>query len=266
MADPTRYFATGWAYDEELARLKLIEQIYDPPTIRRVSNLGLSAGWRCLEVGAGAGSVARWLADRVGPTGKVVAADIDTRFLQNTRLSNLEVREYDIRTQEAERGTYDLVHCRNFLMHFRNAEEIARRMVAALRPGGWLLAEEPDFIGMVAVTRDHADAESFDSFVQRAINFQRSKADYDSGFGRSLPLLVYRLGLVECGNEATTSIVRGGEPHARLYVEGRKRFRTAYIAEGVVTEEEYERFERTLGDPTFAYLENLSVAAWGRRP
>ena len=120
---------------------------------------------------------------------------------------------------------------------------------------------------MVAVTRDHPDAETFDSFVRRTNEYQRrSKAGYDSRFGRSLPLLLDRLGLADCGNEVTSSIVRGGEPRARLYVEDRRRFRDAYFADGVVSQEEYERFERALHDPGFAYLvDYLFVAAWGRR-
>ena len=40
------------------------------------------AGWRCLDVRAGSGSVATLLAHRVGPSGTVVAADIDLRFPQ----------------------------------------------------------------------------------------------------------------------------------------------------------------------------------------
>lgn len=265
MTETTRYFAAGWDFDEERARLRLIEEIYDPATTRRLANLGLTSGWRCLELGAGAGSVARWLAGRVGSSGQVVAADIDPRFLQ-TDLPNLEVRQHDIRAQALESDAYDLVHCRNLLIHLPDPEQIARRMIAALRAGGWLMAEEPDFTAMVAVSRDHRDADNFDSFLRRVLDYQRSKAEYDSGFAKSLPLLTERLGLTDCGNEVTSSIVRGCEPRARLYAEGRRRLRTAYLADGVVTEEEYERFDRALHDPAFAYLEHLYVAAWGRRP
>ena len=146
MTEGSRYFAAGWNFDEEQARLRLVEEIHDPATLRHVANLGLSAGWQCLEVGAGAGSIARALADRVGPSGHVVATDIDTRFLQNMALSNLEVREHDIRSDEVEHGAYDLVHCRALMIHLPDTESVARRMVAALRPGGRLLAEEPDLM------------------------------------------------------------------------------------------------------------------------
>ena len=52
-------------------RLGLLEEIFDPVSRRRRS--GVQAGWRCLEVGAGRGSMAVWLAERVGPRGGVVA-------------------------------------------------------------------------------------------------------------------------------------------------------------------------------------------------
>jgi tRNA A58 N-methylase Trm61 len=109
MTETTRYFAAGWDFDEERARLRLIEEIYDPATTRRLASLGLTSGWRCLELGAGAGSIASWLAARVGPSGQVVATDIDPRFLQDIKLPNLEVRRHDIRTDALEREAYDLL-------------------------------------------------------------------------------------------------------------------------------------------------------------
>jgi chemotaxis methyl-accepting protein methylase len=88
------------------------------------------------------------------------------RFLEDLDLSNVEVRQLDIRTTDLE-DEYDLVHCRTLLIHLPDAERAGWRMVAALRTGGWLLAEEPDLTARVAVTRDHPDAETFDAFVRR---------------------------------------------------------------------------------------------------
>ena len=64
------------------------------------------AGWRCLDVRAGSGSVATLLAHRVGPSGTVVAADIDLRFLTNLP-PNVEVRRHDITTSDMESKSYD---------------------------------------------------------------------------------------------------------------------------------------------------------------
>ena len=75
-------------------RLDLLEQIYDP--VSRERRALVQPGWRCLEVGAGRGSMAVWLATQVGPTGHVVATDVDTRYLSRLELPNLEVVEHNI--------------------------------------------------------------------------------------------------------------------------------------------------------------------------
>jgi hypothetical protein len=64
--------------------------------------------------------VARWLAGRVGPTGRVVATDIDPRFLAGSELAGVEVRRHDIPRDLLETGHYDLVHCRALLMHLKH--------------------------------------------------------------------------------------------------------------------------------------------------
>ena len=78
---------------QEDERLTLMSRMLDPQLFFRVEQVGIAPGWRCLEVGAGNGSVSHWLADRVGPTGNVVCSDIDTRFLEGLAGPNLEVRQ-----------------------------------------------------------------------------------------------------------------------------------------------------------------------------
>ena len=82
MSRERSYFASDADWRDELARLRLIEQEIDSITIRHLTTVGVGEGWRCLEVGAGAGSIARWLAERVGPTGAVVAVDIMFRSVR----------------------------------------------------------------------------------------------------------------------------------------------------------------------------------------
>src|SRR6187399_1249805 len=91
----------------ERARLEQLERISDPVTRGRLEKLGVARGWRCLEVGAGRGSIARWLADRVGPEGRVVATDLDPRFLDDLTLPNVEVRAHDVLATPFEPGAYD---------------------------------------------------------------------------------------------------------------------------------------------------------------
>lgn len=68
--------------DEHLATLAAL---LDEATFGHLERLGVTAGWRCGEAGAGAGTVAQWLAGHVGATGRVLATDIDTSRLTDGR-------------------------------------------------------------------------------------------------------------------------------------------------------------------------------------
>lgn len=91
-------------WDGARRRLRALEQCFDATTARRLEVTGVGPGWRCLEVGAGAGSIARWLCQRVGPTAQVVAVDIDTRFLEELDDLNIEVRRQDVVDQPVSLG------------------------------------------------------------------------------------------------------------------------------------------------------------------
>src|SRR5436309_6670469 len=116
MVEQKQYFAADREFEDELGRLRLIEGKGDPFTTRLLTRLGVSRGWRCLEIGAGAGSIASWLADQVGPDGHVVATDIDPRFLRDLKAANVEVRRHDITREDVEADAFDLVHCRSLLV------------------------------------------------------------------------------------------------------------------------------------------------------
>src|SRR5579862_8081494 len=103
----------GYVYDhawmQERTRLAGLEAALDPGTREHLTRLGVRPGWRCLEVGAGGGSVAVWLAQRVAPDGEVVATDLDTNFLESTVAGHfgLKVLTHDITSQDLPSG-FDL--------------------------------------------------------------------------------------------------------------------------------------------------------------
>src|SRR5437762_2556781 len=136
----------------ERERLAAIEAAANPFTIECLEKIGVGEGWRCLEVGAGAGSIAEWLCRRVGPNGKVVATDLQTKFLETMEAPNLEIRRHDITTDELEAGAFDLVSARKVLEHLADPTAALRRMAAALRPGGWILVEDSDLASFLRVS------------------------------------------------------------------------------------------------------------------
>jgi ubiquinone/menaquinone biosynthesis C-methylase UbiE len=121
-------------------QMRGIADTFDSLTADRLKRIGIAPGWRCLEIGAGNGSVAEMLADLTGPDGHVVATDIDTAYLDHLRSAgrrNLEVRRHDITSGALPDGMYDLIHARLLLMHLPQRREILTRLWRALKPGGW---------------------------------------------------------------------------------------------------------------------------------
>jgi ubiquinone/menaquinone biosynthesis C-methylase UbiE len=129
-------------------RFEALSELFDDGTIRHLEKCGVSRGWQCLEVGGGGGSIASWLADRVGPTGHVLATDIDLRFLETVKRANVEVRQHNIATDPLPEAGFDLVHARLVLLHLPKREQALERMISALKPGGWLVSEEYDSASM----------------------------------------------------------------------------------------------------------------------
>ena len=142
MQQPAYVFDNAW--QKKRRRLDAVEAGWDPVSIAHLQTIGVPEGWRCLEVGAGGGSIAAWLCDRVGTGGSVVATDLDPRFLTAIDAPNQEVRQLDIVQDLIEADSFDLVHARLLLEHLPQHQTALDRMFDALRPGGWLLVEDFD--------------------------------------------------------------------------------------------------------------------------
>lgn len=248
------------AYDEELERLRIGEEICDPWTIRRLERVGVAEGWSCLEVAAGAGSIAAWLGRRVGVGGRVLAVDMDTRFLGGLS-EPVEVRELNLLTDDLELGVFDLVHARLILMHLRDRDLVLKKMAAAVRPGGWLVIEERD-LGPVAGLGDHPSADLFTGAWRSLSRRIKELSPADVLFGRRVRELIDGLGFEEVVADGDTRIWRGGEAGAR-YFEMSAR---AFHARGMFSDEEYDLIERLARDPSFTFAESVMYGAWGRRP
>jgi ubiquinone/menaquinone biosynthesis C-methylase UbiE len=155
--EPGHRLAAAGREAAEGQRLDLLEQIYDPVSRRRRGLV--QPGWRCLEVGGGRGSMAAWLAEKVGPAGHVVATDIDLGYLRQLDLPNLEVVEHNILEDPLEPlgpGSFDLVCSRLMLFHLVDRQELAiRQMARCLRSGGWLVDEDADWGTAAPVDPSH---------------------------------------------------------------------------------------------------------------
>jgi SAM-dependent methyltransferase len=205
-------FDNSWR--DGLARLQAAQQLLDPGTQRQIEAFGDCEGWRCLEVGAGAGSVAVWLSDRVGVRGSVTATDIETRFLQAESRPNLDVRRHDLRSDELPRDEYDLVHARLVLEHLPERDNVLSRLIDALRPGGWLLIEAVDYVSGAPISQRGSDL--FARTLHGRLELMR-EAGLDPYYGRQLPAELRARGLQETGSEGRVWIMEGGSTAARWF-------------------------------------------------
>jgi SAM-dependent methyltransferase len=260
------YFWSDREADDELTRLKLIEEFNDPSTFRQLDTIGVTEGWRCLEVGAGAGSVVRWLSQRAGSAGHVVAADLDVRFLGDISAQNVEVRRCDITQDPIEPSSYDLVHARNVMMHLRDPKAALRRMAAALRPGGWLMVEDVDNGTVEAADPAHPFAAGFDVCAQARIKFLLAAGVMDLRYGRTLPVQLAELNLTDVANEAVALVGPGHSPMSQLMIRSFRPMDDAMVANGVIGQADASDAQRAFEDPSFLYRGGLVVAAWGRKP
>ena len=259
-----KYFAAGAEFDAELNRLRVLESVSDPTTVRHLDRLGIATGHRCLEAGAGAGSIAAWMRERVGPRGHVVAVDLDTRFVET--VAGVEVRALDIAKEPLDEAAFDMVHARNLLVHIPEAGAALMSLIRALTPGGVLLIEEPDTTVIAAMDKTHPLAASFDNLMGKKIEFLRSTGVMDMSFTMTIPALLRDAGLEDCGNEGTTQIARGGSVIAGVVLSAFERLDPMLVAHGVTTATEVDDAHSALRDPTFAFRNMITLAAWGRAP
>ena len=210
----------------ERQRLALLQTCFDPWTIAGLQRLGVASGWRCLDVGAGGGSIALWLADRVGPHGSVTAVDLDLTLLEPLAGPTLSVRRIDVRQEELPQNN-DLVHSRLMLEHLPECEIVFQRMIRALRPGGWLVVTDSDF-------RTVRLSDSIPSFDRVAAAFAPAMqaVGWNSHLGPSLAQMFEQAGLVDVSADSWQTYERGGA-HAVLLASTYRRLREPLIAHGI---------------------------------
>lgn len=257
-------YALDNAAEQAAERFAALREMFDPGTIRHLEARGVSSGWHCLEVGGGGGSIAAWLSERVGPTGRVVVTDINTRFLESLKRPNLEVLQHDIVADPLPERAFDLVHARLVLMHLPERDWVLGRLVAALKPGGWILDEEFDVLSL----RADPDLNPGEEVLKACYAMYRvlAEREVDLRFGRSLFGRLRAHGLTEVHAEGRLFMLAGRSVGASLLRANFEQLWKDMIGGGYISAEELDHDIRRLDDPNFRMPMPTLWAAWGRRP
>jgi SAM-dependent methyltransferase len=248
------------------ARLEALATLFDPSTFRHLRDLGVGAGWRCWEVGAGGRSVPHWLAEQVGPTGMVVATDIDTSWLGGPATDQVLVLRHDVGTEDPPASDLDLVHARLVLTHVPHRQAALTSMVAALRPGGRLLLEEADpGLQPLICPDDHGPAQQLANRLRTGFRTLMAGRAADLAYGRTLPRLLRDHGLVDVGADAYFPITAPAcTALERATVE---QIRDRLISAGIATAAEIDHHLDNIDTGRVPDLATSPmVSAWGRKP
>jgi SAM-dependent methyltransferase len=261
------YIFDNAVVDPSVQRFNSLESLYDERSTRYLQQTGVGDGWRCLEIGGGGGSIANWLAGRVGDKGTVVVTDIDPRFLHRSSRANIEVRRHDIATDTLADDEFDLIHARLVLIHVPDPWRAIGRLIAALRPGGWLVVEDfdPSFADRTLPGADSTSARLTAKVfgAMRALMLDRG---LDVEFARNLYPRLLAMGLVDVGMEGHLGVRPGGSNGALLDLANLRQIRTEAIACELLTASEIDQMAALLESKDFAVLSPVMFSAWGRRP
>jgi ubiquinone/menaquinone biosynthesis C-methylase UbiE len=249
---------------EAPARFDALSGMFDRGTIRHLEDRGVSENWRCLEVGGGGGSITSWLANRVGSSGHVVVTDIDPRYLEPLAAQNVEVRKHNIVTDPLPDVTFDLIHARLVLVHLPERERVLKRLVSALKPGGWLVDEEFDSVSLLPDPTVSPGEVSLNT--QLAVMRLLKDRGVERRFGRLLYGRLRAHGLVEVGAEGRLFMWRGGSSDVSLMRTNFKQLRGALLEAHYTTEQKVDQDSAQLDDPDFMTPSPIMWTAWGRRP
>jgi SAM-dependent methyltransferase len=253
------------SWEHEHARLSILAQALDPYTIRHLETIGVTTGWRCLEVGGGIGTIAQWLSQRVGSTGYVLVTDLECDFLEAIASPNLEVRQHNICIDPLEANSFDLVHSRAVLEHmpFSARQAAINNMLSALKPGGWLCIEDGDTITVMPASP--YGQELFTHCVKQFEQFLISKGAVPH-YGRMIRSELATFGLQHLHAEGALFEWGGDLPQTAIWVYNYQRLQSQIVAAGLLSAEDVAVFLDLLQTPDFRAFSPVLMSVWGQKP
>ncbi|MET7457744.1 class I SAM-dependent methyltransferase [Streptomyces sp. NPDC005574] len=233
---------------------------YDDITMARLRALGAGPGWRCLDVGAGTGTVSRRLLEEAG-VASVLAVDRDVRFLSERPVPGLDVLQADITAADFGPGRFQLVHARFVLMHLPEYDRLITALAERVAPGGVLVLSDA-----VDLTSDRTPDTPYTTVMRAMWQGLRASIGTDVSWVPSYPQLLRAAGLVPVAAEIHVPPLLPGSPISRFWADTWERSRGAMLATGLVDDTAVDTAIHYLASDECAALSAGMLTTWGRRP
>jgi SAM-dependent methyltransferase len=257
--------------DQEIERLDRQSASIESATRLLLRASGIQPGMRVLDLGTGIGHVAMLIAELVGPDGRVVGIDNNSKLLniaalRAAALPQLRFVEGDVRNWR-DNEPFDAIVGRLILFHLVDPVSVLRHHAAALRPGGLLLALDFDL--------GAARAEPALPLVTEAlgwVNAAFAHAGASPAIGTKLALLLAEAGLAEVQGFGVQGYIAPGDPRGPALLGGVVRTLAPQItAAGLATPEQIDintleaRIAAAVQAAGTVVLPPTLAGAWGRR-
>ncbi|MGE0481128.1 MAG: methyltransferase domain-containing protein [Phycisphaerae bacterium] len=234
-------------HDAELTRLGLQHRLWSAAAYELWERAGFRPGQTILDLGCGPGYATMDLAQLVGPTGKVIAADVSRRFLDHLEAQaraqdrpNIETRLCDLQQLDLPPASLDGAYNRWVLCFLKDPERVVARVAAALRPGGVFAVQ--DYFNYVALTL--APRGPALERVVRAVDDSWRRSGGDSDFVARLPGMMARHSLHVREIRPILRVARPGSLLWQWPTTFFMNFVPKLVAEGYLTPAEQAAFEQ----------------------
>ena len=242
-----------------------------PHSVALLGHVDLPLGAAAIDLGCGPRGMLELLAERVGPTGRVVGVDINPshvamacEMVASRQLSNVEVVQGDARSTHLPAASFDLVSARLVLVNIPDPAQVVAEMSRLLRTGGWVVAEEGELCALC-----YPPHPAWDRLTEL---FQATwRADgADFFLGRRVGELLRQAGFDGVGVEARADVYPAGSSRRTIHPDLVRSMRAKIVGRGLAEEAELDELDRQvrehLADPNTLVLPYIYFLAWGRKP
>ncbi len=258
----SEYIFDAQQTDEELLRLKLLEAAFDPDSLNVLNQVQVQKNASCLEIGPGAGSIFSWLGEKVGPKGRVLGIDKNTKYIRHFTEAPYEVVQGNFAEMRFE-NAFDLVHSRYVLIHNPEEAQMIPKIKASLKPGGCVVLEEPDFTS--AMLLNHP-SDIPQKNVNTAISQMFTNLGLNPTYGLRLPQNLFKHGFEILDVQSKLHLASGGSPVAKMMGKSAEALAEKYIATGKTCASDIKQYIANAEDPEYWSVYYNTTAVIALRP
>ncbi|HXF62455.1 MAG TPA: methyltransferase domain-containing protein [Caldilineaceae bacterium] len=256
---------------EEMERLRLQAQVWQPEAEAMLEHIGVAPGWRCVDLGCGAMGILGPLSRRAGPTGRVVGVDQDATllaaaqtYIRQEGLANVELLRRDVYQTGLTPASFDLVHERFVFPYVASPELLLQEMVSLVKPGGIVAVQEIDHSSW----NFWPASERWRRLVR--IIEQVFALWSDINIGRRAYTMLRNVGLTDVRVHAAVQAHQASHPYLQAPLLMVQAMRARIVNTGIATPAELDELldeaRRLAADPEVFQISFTLVQVWGRKP